>query len=142
MKALALQLLLAAPITTFAAPQRVIAQAVLERTVSLQANAQTIESVLNQLERQLLVRFVYSPALIGAERRVTLQITHKPLSRTLDELLAPRKIQYEVRRNRIILTPGKSTTSAAEVPVSGRVLDAKGQAIPGATVLVKGTNNG
>lgn len=145
-QALALQLLVASPLTALATPQRVTAQAVLENTVSLRAEAQTIESVLGQLEKQLRVRFVYSPALIGAERRVTLQIANQPLTRALDELLAPRSVQYEVHRNRIILTPGKNGTtggaSAAEVPVSGRILDAKGQGIPGATVLVKGTANG
>ncbi|WP_188814309.1 TonB-dependent receptor [Hymenobacter cavernae] len=134
----ACSLLLTSPLASIAAPRPVIAQVVLERKVSFSVEAQTIESVLNQLEKQLNVRFVYSPSLIGSDRRVTLQVEEKPLTQVLDELLAPRKIQYEVRNNRIILSqpsPGKST---ADVPVSGKVVDAKGEGLPGVTVVVKG----
>ncbi|MGI4820381.1 MAG: TonB-dependent receptor [Janthinobacterium lividum] len=115
-------------------------QIVLERKISVKAESQTIESVLDQLEKQLNVRFVYSPSLIGANRRVTIQVADKPLTQVLDELLSPRKIVYEVRNNRVILSQVKST--AANVPVSGRVTDSKGEGIPGVTVLVRGTTIG
>jgi hypothetical protein len=45
-----------------------------------------------------------------------------------------------VRNNRIILSQVKST--AANVPVSGRVTDSKGEGVPGVTVLVRGTTIG
>ncbi len=114
-------------------------QIVLERKTSIKVESQTIESVLDQLEKQLNIKFVYSPSLIGADRRVTLQLADKPLTQVLNELLAPRKIQYEVRNNSIVLSQAKS---AAAVPVSGRVTQANGEGIPGVTVVVKGTNQG
>ncbi|WP_324675869.1 TonB-dependent receptor [Hymenobacter sp. GOD-10R] len=139
----ALSLTLATPLAaSVAAPGPVLSQVLLERKVSFKAEAQTIESVLNQLEKQLNVRFVYSPSLIGSDRRVTLQVAEKPLTQVLDELLAPRKIQYEVRNNRIILSQPGSSKTTADVPVSGRVVDAKGEGLPGVTVVVKGTTIG
>jgi hypothetical protein len=137
---LALQLCLAYPLASMATVSEVRTQIVLERKISVKAESQTIESVLDQLEKQLNVRFVYSPSLIGANRRVTIQVADKPLTQVLDELLSPRKIVYEVRNNRVILSQVKST--AANVPVSGRVTDSKGEGIPGVTVLVRGTTIG
>ncbi|MBO3269972.1 SusC/RagA family TonB-linked outer membrane protein [Hymenobacter defluvii] len=119
-------------------------QVVLERHVSFQAESQTIESVLKQLEKQLDVHFVYSPQLIGSNRRVTLRVADKPLEQVLNELLAPRKAQFEVRKGRIILSQARLETSAnaADVPVSGRVTQPNGQGLPGVTVVVKGTTTG
>ncbi|RYY09239.1 MAG: SusC/RagA family TonB-linked outer membrane protein, partial [Cytophagaceae bacterium] len=138
---LVFNLLLASPLVSAAATKVPAAQITLDRRITIQAEAQTIESVLDKLARQLNIQFVYSPSLIGADRRVTLQVADKPLTQVLDELLAPRRIQYEVRKNRIILSQAKKA-AAATVPVSGRVTDAKGEGIPGVTVLVRGTTIG
>ncbi|AMR29425.1 hypothetical protein A0257_21550 [Hymenobacter psoromatis] len=136
---LALHLCLAYPLSGVAASHASVkTQIVLDQKISMRADYQTIESVLAQLEQQLHVRFVYSPNLIGASRRVTLKVADRPLTQVLDELLAPRKIQYEVRKNRIVLSKQK----LANVPVSGRVTQANGDGLPGVTVLVKGTNIG
>ncbi|MFD1873328.1 TonB-dependent receptor [Hymenobacter bucti] len=138
---LAFNLLLASPLVSTAAARAPEAQITLDRRITVRAESQTIETVLDRLAQQLGVQFVYSPSLIGAERRVTLQVADKPLTQVLDELLAPRHIQYEVRKNRIILSQAKKT-AAANVPVSGRVTDSKGEGIPGVTVLVRGTTIG
>ena len=145
LRVLALQSALALPLTTVATARPAVAQqVVLERHVTFQAESQTIESVLNQLEKQLNVHFVYSPQLIGSDRRVTLRVTDKPLEQVLNELLAPRKAQFEVRKGRVILSQARLETSAsaADVPVSGRVTQPNGQGLPGVTVVVKGTTTG
>ncbi len=137
---LALHLCLAAPLSGLAAGSASVkTQIALDQKISIRAEYQTIESVLNQLEQQLHIRFVYSPTLIGSNRKVTLKLADKPLTQVLDELLAPRKIQYEVRKNHIVLSQSKT---AANVPVSGRVTQSNGEGIPGVTVLVKGTSIG
>ena len=109
---LALNLLLVSPLVSAAAPGASKVQITLDHRISFRAESQTIEAVLDRLEQQLGVKFVYSPTLIGAGRRVTLLAADKPLTQVLDELLSPRKIQYEVRKNRIVLSRNK----AANVP--------------------------
>ncbi|MDJ0365710.1 TonB-dependent receptor [Hymenobacter sp. H14-R3] len=136
---LALHLCLASPLVSLAANGSARAQIVLDRKVTVKIESQTIESVLDQLASQLHIKFVYSPKLIGASRRVSLKIADKPLTQVLDELLAPRKIAYEVRNNRVILSQAKP---AANVPVSGRVTQPNGEGLPGVTVVVKGTTIG
>ncbi|MGI4738125.1 MAG: TonB-dependent receptor [Janthinobacterium lividum] len=137
---LALHLCLAAPLTGLAAGSASVkTQIALDQKISIKAEYQTIESVLNQLEQQLHIRFVYSPTLIGSNRKVTLKLADKPLTQVLDELLAPRKIQYEVRKNHIVLSQSKT---ADNVPVSGRVTQSNGEPLPGVTVVVKGSTLG
>ncbi|WP_375437571.1 TonB-dependent receptor [uncultured Hymenobacter sp.] len=138
-KLLALHVALACPLAGTVKASPLLMQVLLERKISLKAQAQTIESLLSQLEKQLSVRFIYSPSLIGSDRRVTLEVADKPLTQVLDELLAPRKIQYEVRNNRIILSQVKST---ADVPVTGQIVQPNGEPLPGVTIVVKGTTTG
>ena len=112
---------------------------VLTRHVTLQLQAQPVKTVLATIEDQVHIRFLYSQQLIGAERRVSVAAVDEPLSDVLATLLAPLRIDYEVVTSGIVLAPA---ARAAVIPVSGRVLDAEGQPMAGATVLEQGTTNG
>ena len=117
-------------------------QSVLERRVTLQLEAQPMQAALYNLEGQINTRFLYSPQLIGASRKVTLRAVDMPLSGVLQTLCAPLHIRYEVVDNGILLTPDEADVRAA-ISISGRVLGgATGEAVPGATVLELGTTNG
>ncbi|RZK41670.1 MAG: SusC/RagA family TonB-linked outer membrane protein, partial [Hymenobacter sp.] len=127
-------------------------QTVLERTVTVQAEKQTIKTILSQLAKQANIRFVYSQQLVRADRKVSVRAQNEPLATVLDEIFAPLKIEYEINHDRIVLRVPTSTTytndfgssdiASQAVPVTGRVVDAKGAGLPGVTVLVKGTTNG
>ncbi|TVT41983.1 SusC/RagA family TonB-linked outer membrane protein [Hymenobacter setariae] len=60
----------------------------------------------------------------------------------LNELIAPRKTLFEVRKDRVILSQPQLDTKAADIPVSGRVTQGKGEGLPGVTIIVKGTTQG
>ncbi|MBC6990923.1 TonB-dependent receptor [Hymenobacter sp. BT491] len=129
-----------------------LAQNVLDRKITLQVEAKTIKETLAQIAKQADIRFVYSQQLVGAERKVSLHAQEESLSAVLDEVLSPLKIQYEVNNDRVVLrAPSKSASAIdsdandsdrQDIPVSGRVVDAKGTGLPGVTVVVKGTSNG
>ncbi len=143
LKVFALQLLLAGLLAGMATAHPVMAQLQLDQKVTFHARAQTIEAALNQLEKQLNVRFVYSPELIGSGRQVTIDVVKEPLAQVLNQLLTPVRTQYEVQGNRIILRLLEPAGQpGATVPVSGRVTQANGEGLPGVTVLVKGTTTG
>ncbi|UOQ52362.1 TonB-dependent receptor [Hymenobacter cellulosivorans] len=121
-----------------------MAQGVLEQKITLQVEAQTIKETLSQIARQANIRFVYSQQLVGADRKVTINAQDAPLLAVLDEVLAPLKVQYEVANKRVVLRASSESGSAndsgrPDVTISGRVVDAKGEGIPGVTVVVKGT---
>jgi iron complex outermembrane receptor protein len=111
---------------------------VLARHVTLQLEGQTVKTVLATIESQVHTHFLYSQQLIGAGRKVSVAAVDEPLSNVLETLLAPLQIKYEVVNSGILLAPA----AADPVAVSGRVLDAAGLPMAGATVLEQGTNNG
>ena len=124
-----------------------VAQGVLEQKITLRVEAQTIKETLSQIAKQANIRFVYSQQLVGAERRVSINAQDAPLLAVLDELLAPLKVQYEVDNKRVVLRAPSEAIPAIDsgrqdVTVSGRVTDAKGEGMPGVTVVVKGTSTG
>ncbi|MBT9394854.1 TonB-dependent receptor [Hymenobacter sp. NST-14] len=124
------------------ASRRAVVQGVLEQKITLRVEAQTIKQTLSQIARQTNIRFVYSQQLVSAERRVSLNAQDATLLVVLDELLAPLKVQYEVDNKRIVLrAPAEAAPAAGhqDVTVSGRVVDATGEGLPGVTVVVKGT---
>jgi len=127
-------------------------QTVLERTVTVQLESQTIKAALSRIAKQANIRFVYNQQLVGAERKVSVHAKNEPLATVLDELFAPLKVEYEINNDRVILrlptkpgdanNSGSASLSPEAVPVAGKVVDAKGNGLPGVTVLVKGTTNG
>ncbi|WP_324676285.1 TonB-dependent receptor [Hymenobacter sp. GOD-10R] len=144
---LLLQVVMACLLANVATAGPSLAQTVLERKITLQVEAQTIKATLNQIAKQTNIRFVYSQQLIGAERKVSLRAQNEPLALVLDELLAPLKIQYEVSEDRVVLRMPSKPTSAnvsatQDITVTGKVLDDKGEGLPGVNVVVKGTTNG
>lgn len=138
---------------SLAGPTR--AQEVLSRRISLSINEQKVETVLGILTRQTGVRFMYIPELIQSTRTVTVTVKEETLGNVLNKLLTPLQINYQVTsRNQILLKrmPKQSlfeqlfpsTTEKESIvafTVSGKVVDHAGGAIPGATVLLKGSTN-
>ncbi|WP_246008923.1 SusC/RagA family TonB-linked outer membrane protein [Hymenobacter metallilatus] len=115
------------------------AQEYLEKPITLQAQNETVHTVLTKIESQANIRFQYSRQLIGASRRVTIQTTGLPLAEVLHVLLDPLRIAYEPINSGIILKPA---APAADITVTGRVVDEKGSPLPGVNVVVKGTSMG
>lgn len=129
------------------------AQELLNRKVSVKAVNQQIFTVLGTIEKSADVRFSYSPNLIQASRKVSLQLADERLSVVLEKLLTPLDLQYEVVGRQIILkrrppesreeSPEKPETGdKADIKVSGTVSDPSGTGLPGVNILIKGTQTG
>lgn len=127
-------------------------QSLLSQKISVMATGSEVKKVLNQVERQVDVRFVYSSKLIKSARKVTVSVSNKPLEEVLDQVLTPLGLQYEVSGKIIILrrtggedkeeTPSTEKNVAPKRGISGKVLDEKGAGLPGVSVVVKGTQVG
>ena len=133
------------------------AQSLLSQKISINANGSEVKKVLNQVEKQVDVRFVFSSKLIKSARKVTVSLKDKPLYEALDHILTPLGLQYEVSGKIIILrrieatplappsgetVPATNGSVAPKRSVSGRVLDESGVGLPGVSVVLKGTQSG
>lgn len=127
----------------------------LKRTISVAFKNQSLESIIETLEKKTHVNFVYSREVINATQPLTLVAEKRKLSEILDELLNPLHLQYRVEENQIIIKKAKEApvvTPSSTVPssskttneqrVKGNLTDEKGEALPGVNVLIKGTSIG
>lgn len=133
------------------------AQEILEKEITLQCRDQQLESILKQIENTAQVKFVFSSRLIQSTRLVSVNARQERLSKVLASILTPIQLGFEVSGNKIILnrqSEAKNPTSEAVLPngptkesvnvdkISGKIQNDKGEAMPGVSVLVKGSNRG
>ncbi len=138
-------------VMVFAHPAK--AQQILNREVSVKLSNVSLKAVLQEIEKQTNVRFVYSNNAVEINRNVSINATKESLGEVLPKLLFPNKIRYEVVEEQIILKKNKEQSSImpsdkenlatiVDEKVSGKVTADKGEALPGVSVLVKGSSKG
>ncbi len=125
-------------------------QRVLEQKISLRVSDVEMEKVLDKIEAQAKVKFMYNPHIFPAQK-FSFRFDGEVLSEVLRQVLSPQKVVYEVVNNRIILrkeltAPAtlreEAREAAAFLNVAGRVSDENGSGLPGVSVLLKGTQRG
>jgi TonB-linked SusC/RagA family outer membrane protein len=153
------QILIAVLLSTIAYSSPLKAQNILDKTVSVSFKQTSVQEVLNYLQKNNDIKFIYSKNSVNLSQKVTINFEKQDLKSVLDELLKSNGIDYEVLKDRIVLgkpSDIKAAKSAAaandnvaeagetvtSIPVTGKVLDESGLPLPGATILEKGTQNG
>ena len=111
-------------------------------------NKQVVE-VLKEIEESSDFRFFYIREQVDVEQKVTVLANGATVEQILDELFAGQGISYKVMDdNLVLLSPDvnikkmESVVSQQQNAVSGKVTDVSGLALPGVTVIIKGTTNG
>ncbi|SEJ16143.1 TonB-linked outer membrane protein, SusC/RagA family [Dyadobacter sp. SG02] len=129
------------------------AQELLNRKINLKMENRSIAEVLTRIEEQTDVKFTYRTALFNAAPAVTVDYRNDKLSDVLDGLLSPLDVGYKLVGKLIVLTHtenGHEQETRAEEDnelrlerkVQGKVQDDKGEALPGVSILIKGTQRG
>ena len=144
------QLFLSLIFCTFANAHVALSQNELIETVTIQAENAQIKRVLSLIEKQVDYRFIYSSNTININKKVSLNVTKKKLEEVLNDLFKLLDIKYSVRDKRILLrnnvvsnaTVSLNNNIILEKPVKGNVKDENGQALPGVTIQIQGTNQG
>ena len=81
--------------------------------------------------------------MIDSEKNININQSNATVGRVLDVALANRDVEYTIISEKmIVIADKKSVKSTPQNSMVGRILDANGQPVIGATVLVKGTTNG
>lgn len=146
------QAVLAMVFCTIAQAHETHAQEVLERKISVQLKNQGVESVLKRIEKVSDVQFMYNHQIFGANEQLSLSVNNERLDKVLAKVFAPMMIDYEVVGKHIILRKSIkaiekkdiaiTTEIAMQETVSGKVIDEKGDPVPGVSIVVKDTQKG
>jgi TonB-linked SusC/RagA family outer membrane protein len=132
-------------------------QSALSQKVTLNVENQDIKRILNQLEKQTNVKFVFSSKLIQSDRKATIKVQNGQLSRVLDELLAPMQLNYQATDDLIVIKPNRAPVKVSEAvqstavetapatidrTITGTVKEESGTPLPGVSIILKGTQTG
>ncbi len=143
-------------IISFSYAHTTIAQAILDKEVSVKMVNVSLKEAIQSLQGQTQVKFVYT-SRINLKNKVSINADKMKLSVVLEKLLAPSQIGYRVINGQIVLvaekeqaksieeTPDNSAMEMGQVQafvVKGTVADEKGEKLPGVNVSIKGTTLG
>ncbi|RXK81684.1 SusC/RagA family TonB-linked outer membrane protein [Filimonas effusa] len=125
------------------------------KRVTIHAKQETLASIFKKITRQTGLDFAGSEDHLDRQQKVTLNADNITVEQILSTLLAGKGVIWSIKDGRITIKKDvsaregdvnmgvKNSLSAdALKPVTGIVLNEKGEALAGATIVVKGTNGG
>lgn len=113
--------------------------------VSIEVRNQTVAEVLKAIENQSDFGFFYNNKHIDVNRRVTVSVNKSSIFKVLSEIFDGTNVTYSVLDKKIVLsTEAQQSVQQKKEPVKikGKVTDANGEAVIGASVMEKGSSNG
>lgn len=105
-----------------------------------------LEKVFDAITKQTGLSVAYSRPTVNPDQNVSISATNEELSEVLKRLFAGTNVAFEIGEEKIYLKDVKSSSKESKPvrtkTVSGVIVDTNGEPVIGASVLVKGTNNG
>ncbi len=113
--------------------------------VSLNVNNIPLIDCFNEIQKQTGIDFVYNEELCKQFGEITLSVRNASIESVLDAIFAGKDLKYRFEDGMIVVLKREQKTLPQEgksVVISGLVKDMDGNALPGVTVVVKGTSFG
>lgn len=136
--ALAISLVCAMPMSTFAQVLK----------VSMKKSNVSIETVLQELEKQSGYTFFYNDNQVKLNKKVSVNATDAPIEEVLSQVFANSGYTYKIVENQIVVSSApevavqavQKTQQQKKQTIKGVVKDAMGEPIIGASVIEKGSS--
>ena len=113
--------------------------------ISISEKKAPLKKVLRQVARQAGISIVYDETLLATANPVTIDIKNASVQEALEICLDNQPFDYSIDGARIIvksLPAGQKAAADTIITVTGRVVDEKGEPVPGVSVRVKGGTTG
>ena len=111
-----------------------------QRKISLSMENATVETILNEIERQTDYLFVCES--LDMSRLMSVELKDKSVEDALSQIFDGTEVSWKITGSNIYLFPKKEDAGKVSDIVTGTVLDNFGEPLIGAAVLVKGTTVG
>lgn len=111
--------------------------------IELNHDQMPIKEILDDIKTQIRVKFFYCNDQIDLKQKVSIRVEGETLENVLQLLFEDTNISYQIIDRQIILKR-KVLKNKLEIQleIKGNVKDSRGDPLPGANVLVKGTSIG
>jgi len=113
------------------------------QTVSKDFKAQSLKTVLKEIEQQTGLSIIYETKDINGDKKITQSFKDTPVEKVLSKIL-DSDLEFTIQNKMILISKKKVDGQYNGTPknITGKIVDDKGDPIIGATVVVKGTTNG
>lgn len=113
------------------------------QTVSKDFKAQSLKSVLKEIEQQTGLSIIYEVQDVDGSKKITESFKEVPVEKVLSAILGPG-LEFTIQNKMILISKKKVAGQYEGIPkdIKGKITDERGESIIGATIQVKGTSNG
>lgn len=115
-----------------------------QKKVSLDMHNASLQEVFSELRRQTGDVVVFSTTEVNQNQQVNAVYQNRLLTEVLDDLLVHVNLSYKIVEDYIVIFKKemRPVAAAGKRVITGKVTDDKGESIPGANIVVKGTTRG
>ena len=108
--------------------------------ISLDLENVSLEQVIWEIQKKTDFVFMYGARDIEGVKQLTVQETDKEVNEILKTCLKNTGLWFEISGNAVVIK--KEVTATEGRKITGKVVDEKGNPLPGVTVIIKGTSLG
>ena len=112
--------------------------------LELSVNGKSMVEAIEMLQKKTQLKFVFNHEELN-NYRVNAQIQRKTLEEALDILFSDKPLKYEITGEHVIIsktTEQQQQQTPKMMEITGTVVDENGSALPGVTIMIKGTSLG
>lgn len=114
--------------------------------ITLTLNNAPLEKIFKEIQKQTHYRFVYTKEDLEISKKVSLEVKKASLESVLELCFRDQPITYNIEERFIIISLKKRSTEKENISqftdISGKIINDLNEPVEGATIAVKGTNNG
>jgi len=126
-----------------------ISASVWSQTMSVKLKNSTLQELFVQIEKSSNYRFFYNNDDVDVNQRISVDIEEKTIGTILNSALEGLPYSFKELESNLILIERKGdkpisngTIIQKQNPISGKVTDSSGSALPGVSIVIKGTTTG
>ncbi len=111
-------------------------------SISIHSSDTYVKDILKEIEEKSNYYFIYNNEFVDVYQRLSIHVENQSVNDVLDRVFDKTNIQYLIKGRKIVLSPTVMKEMQQEREISGKVVDEKGNPLPGVTVLIKGSMQG
>ncbi|WP_299511467.1 SusC/RagA family TonB-linked outer membrane protein [Mucilaginibacter sp.] len=118
---------------------------VYSQKITLSGENITLEKALKTIEQQSGYFFLYKYNELQKAKPISVHFENKSITDALNQCLKGQPFTYTIENKTIVVTPKNETPESVQPvlkSIKGKVVDEKGQPLPGSSVMIKGTKIG
>lgn len=121
----------------------VSAKSLAQQRITMQLGETGLKAVFKEISRQTSKTVIYNDDLLKFDKKVRADFIDVELEEVLKQVLKDQRMSYKFMDDYILIVRQKDVPqTVSEITLKGTVVDQTGAALPGVTVLVKGTTLG